>query len=149
VIGGLTTLLISLKSISNLKERVSFWLGVFAIIFSTIGTATAALNSFYAPREAHAASERSLIALRQLHGELAAAFLTEVQETHCPAITKPDDQYAKQIRQWSVKLSSIMTSSQAAPAKQDDAHASPPKPSDADATTTTASTSGATPESHQ
>jgi hypothetical protein len=55
-IGAITTILISIKSIAPTGElpttnNLSLWVGILAIIFSSLGTATSALNSFYGPRE--------------------------------------------------------------------------------------------------
>jgi hypothetical protein len=116
-IGAITTILISIKSIaptggSESTSNLSLWVGILAIIFSSLGTATSALNSFYGPRESYLKSERSLAGLRQLHSEIAAkvASTTLQPPEKCPKIdaTNKDDPQGKQVQDWTAKLSVIL-----------------------------------------
>jgi hypothetical protein len=117
-IGAITTILISIKSIapagnSSAAMSLSLWVGILAIIFSSVGTATSALNSFYGPREAYLKNERSLAALRQLHSDIAAKVTSATDAEHpdkCPKLdpSKKDDPYAKQVQDWTTKLGAIL-----------------------------------------
>jgi hypothetical protein len=116
-IGALTTILISVKSIvpggANASSKSSFVIGIFAIIFSSIGTGTAALNSFYGPRESYFKSERALSALRQLHSDIASHVTSAADSQDpkkCPTLNpaNKDDPRAKQLADWTAKLGSIV-----------------------------------------
>jgi hypothetical protein len=72
IIGTITTILISVKSISTTHTSVNILVGILAIVFSSIGTATSDLNSFYSPRESYVRNMASLASLRHLHMEIAA-----------------------------------------------------------------------------
>lgn len=116
-IGAITTILISIKSIaptdnSGKAISLSLWVGIFAIIFSSIGTATSALNSFYGPRESYLKTERSLSALRQLHSEIAAKIASTTDADKCPRLNpaNKDDPYGKQIQDWTTRLGGILNS---------------------------------------
>jgi hypothetical protein len=113
VIGAVTTILISFKSIISGDEALKTYsrsIGFAAIFFSAIGTATAALNSFYGPREAHLKAEQSLATLRRLQSDIAIQ-LASMKE--CPSFdpSKPGDPSSKQVQDWKNKLDLIMTAS--------------------------------------
>jgi hypothetical protein len=117
-IGAITTILISIKSIAPPDSpgkaiSLSLWVGILAIIFSSIGTATSALNSFYGPRESYLKSERSLSALRQLHSEIAAKIASSTDPDKCPKLNpaSKDDPYGKQIQDWTTRLGGILNAS--------------------------------------
>ena len=116
-IGAITTILISIKSIaptgnSQTAVSLSLWVGILAIIFSSLGTATSALNSFYGPRESYLKSERSLAGLRQLHSDIAAkiASNTVVAPNTCPGFDpkEQNDPYFKQVQDWTTRLGAIL-----------------------------------------
>jgi hypothetical protein len=116
-IGAITTILISIKSIAPAGEtpstnNLSLWVGILAIVFSSLGTATSALNSFYGPRESYLKSERSLATLRQLHSDIATkiASTTSLPPDKCPKLDPKikDDPYAKQLQDWTTRLSAIL-----------------------------------------
>jgi hypothetical protein len=116
-LGAITTILISVKSISNAQTRKNqnwyFWIGIFAIIFSAVATATSALNSFYGPREAYYKSGRSLSALRQLHADIVARVASTTDTEHpenCPKFdpTKKDDENGKLVQDWTTRLGAIV-----------------------------------------
>lgn len=116
-IGAITTILISIKSIapagnSSATTNLSLWVGILAIIFSSVGTATSALNSFYGPRESYLKSERSLAALRQLHSDIAAKVTSATDPDNCPKMdaANKDDPHAKQVQDWATKLGAILNS---------------------------------------
>jgi hypothetical protein len=123
IIGAITTVLISIKSISNSENWATtyFWIGIFAIIFSSIGTATSTLNAFFGPREAYFRTERSLASLRQLHTEIAARIASSIEDPEkCPSIsrTNKDDPYAQQVQEWTTRLSAILNASDTAASNQ-------------------------------
>lgn len=115
-IGALTTILISLKSIMTANEAARTWslrIGIAAILCSSIGTATSALNTFYGPREAYLKAERSLAALRQLHSDIAIQIgsIREPQgKKECPGFdpANKDDALYKQVQDWKTKLGAIV-----------------------------------------
>lgn len=116
-IGAITTILISIKSIapagnSATITNLSLWVGIPAIIFSSLGTATSALKAFYGPRQSYLKNERSLAALRQLHSDIAAkiASTTMLPPDKCPKFDpkEKDDPYGKQIQDWAAKLGAIL-----------------------------------------
>jgi hypothetical protein len=83
LVGVLTTVLVSVKSMIEGRKRIHFWIGVVAIVFAALGTAVAGLNSFYAPKVVYDRTTRSLATLRQLHAELATAITRESKVTVC------------------------------------------------------------------
>ncbi|HXN67582.1 MAG TPA: hypothetical protein VN926_07995 [Bradyrhizobium sp.] len=117
-IGAITTILISIKSIAPADNAptavsLSLWVGILAIIFSSVGTATSALNSFYGPRESYLKNERSLASLRQLHSDIAVKITSVTDAEHpdkCPKLdpAKKDDPYSKQVQDWTSKLGAIL-----------------------------------------
>jgi len=117
-IGAITTILISIKSIAPADNAptavsLSLWVGILAIIFSSVGTATSALNSFYGPRESYLKNERSLASLRQLHSDIAVQVASVTDAEHpdkCPRLdpARKDDPYSKQIQDWTNKLGAIL-----------------------------------------
>jgi len=118
-IGAITTILISIKSISNSPQTggVAKWyfgIGIAAIVFSSLGTAASALNSFYGPRENYLRTERSLSALRQLHSDIVAKVTSTVDAadpSNCPKSNpaNKDDALGKQVQDWSAKYAAIVT----------------------------------------
>jgi hypothetical protein len=119
LIGALTTILISLKSIMTADGQQRAWslrIGIAAILCSSIGTATSALNSFYGPRETYLKAERSLAALRQLHSDIAIQIgsIREPQgKKECPSFdpANKDDALYKQVQDWKTKLGVIVNAS--------------------------------------
>lgn len=118
-IGALTTILISLKSIMTADGGQKAWslrVGIAAILCSSIGTATSALNSFYGPRETYLKAERSIAALRQLHSDIAIQIgsIREPQgKKECPSFdpANKDDALYKQVQDWKTKLGAIVNAS--------------------------------------
>lgn len=118
-IGALTTILISLKSIMTADDGAKAWslrIGIAAILCSSIGTATSALNTFYGPREAYLKAERSLAALRQLHSDIAIQIgsIRESQgKKECPSFdpSNKEDALYKQVQDWKTKLGAIVNAS--------------------------------------
>lgn len=139
-IGAITTILISIKSISPSGQSEHspnwyYWIGIAAIVFSSLGTAASALNSFYGPREAYLKSERSLSALRQLHSDIVARVTSTTDSEHpekCPRFdpTNKDDPFGKQIQDWSIKFGAIVNASDTSASAQGSANpgASPGAP---------------------
>src|SRR5579863_443903 len=73
IIGAVTTILVSLKAMSDGTTQykgVFFAIGIFAIVFSAIGTAVAGMNSFLSPTDSYNRSERSLQQARQMQNDL-------------------------------------------------------------------------------
>lgn len=72
VIGAITTILISIKSMANAQSPRYVTIGILAIIFSALGTAGTSLNAFFSPGDAFTRSERTLLQLRKLHTDISA-----------------------------------------------------------------------------
>ncbi len=117
-IGAITTILISIKSISNADQNRAyapwfFWIGIAAIVFSSVGTAASALNSFYSPREAYLKNANSLASLRQLHQDLASQVTGILEGTgvkDCAQFDPIDRSggIAEQVDEWITKLDKIV-----------------------------------------
>jgi hypothetical protein len=105
IIGAITTLLISIKSMSNDNANIYFIIGLFAITFSSAGTAMSALNSFYAPREAYIRNQKSLSMLKQLHVEVAVESSNEMNGENCQSVPL---EFKKQVKDWSTRLAAIL-----------------------------------------
>jgi hypothetical protein len=118
-IGAITTILISIKSISSPEQnkdysRWFFWIGIAAIVFSAVGTAASALNSFYSPREAYVRNERTLSALRQLHSDIASRVTSVMgagQDCGKFDPAKKDEPNGKQVDDWTTRLGTIVSGS--------------------------------------
>jgi hypothetical protein len=77
LVGAITTVLISIKSIASERCVTFTAIGIGAIIFSTLGTSIAAVNSFYSPRTTYEYDQRTLTELRNLHLQLATGIARE------------------------------------------------------------------------
>ena len=77
LVGALTTILISVKSMTTERMRIQFSIGLAAIVFSALGTMVTALNSFYTAKVTYERTTSSLANLRQLHEELATGITRE------------------------------------------------------------------------
>lgn len=113
IVGALTTILVSIKSMSNGTEhgRAYFIVGILAVVFSACGTALASMNSFLSPNDNYVRSERALLQVRQLHWELAqiVAQNTDLCVGYDP--TKADDPRGKQLTDLSTRLKELIASS--------------------------------------
>lgn len=114
IVGALTTVLVSIKSMSNGEEsnnRGYFLVGILAVVFSAIGTALASINSFVGPNDAYVRSERALLQVRQLHLELALQVAQEKDVCHSFDPDKTDDPRGKQLTDLSTRLKEVVASS--------------------------------------
>ena len=118
LVGAVTTILISIKSIANERTGVYLTIGILAIIFSALGTAGASLNAFYAPGNSYLRSEKELGQLRLLHSDVAK-YVASMSENICASIdlNKSEDVHAKEVKNFSTRLGDIMTSASAGPAQ--------------------------------
>ncbi len=73
LIGLVTTILVSVSSTEFGKGDTSTakTIRILAIVFPALGTAAAALNSFYSPRDEMTRASHTLASLAQLHGQIA------------------------------------------------------------------------------
>jgi hypothetical protein len=108
IVGAVTTILISIKSIANERTRVYMAIGILAIIFSAAGTAGASLNAFYAPGDNYLRSEKELGQLRLLHSDVAK-YVAGMRENICDKIdlNQADDVRAKEVKNFSTRLGDI------------------------------------------
>ncbi len=77
LVGAVTTVLVSLKSLAAEQPGMMTAIGVGAIVFSALGTSIAAVNSFYSPRTTYEHDQHVLADLRSLHLQLAAGVARE------------------------------------------------------------------------
>jgi hypothetical protein len=110
VIGAITTVLISIKAMSNDQWRFYIAVGIAAIIFSTLGTAIATMNSFYAPRVTHDHDEHSLRALQTLHLQLATGITREDHVCDPPTRSWTNDWRFKRIKAIAEQYAAVMSS---------------------------------------
>jgi hypothetical protein len=110
VIGTIATVLISLKSVLSHEAHGYFAVGIFAIIFSSVGTAAASLNSFYSPYDKYTRSEQGLLQLRHLHNDLNFYIAQRVSEQDCKAdqSLSPDSANAKEVKDFRDRFSEIL-----------------------------------------
>jgi hypothetical protein len=111
VLGAITTILISIKAMSSDNKPPYFIIGILAIVFSSIGTATSALNTFHGHRESYSRNQRSLATLRQIHHELAIMMSSEANPDNCHQMTEDNN---KRIKDWSTRLTAILNNAEAA-----------------------------------
>jgi hypothetical protein len=112
IIGATTTILVSIKSMSNgtAGDR-GYFVGIFAVVFSALGTAIASINSFEGPNDAYVRSERGLLQVRQLHLELALQVAQEQDLCRGFDPNKADEPRARRMADLSVRLKELVASS--------------------------------------
>lgn len=108
IIGAITTILISIKSTSIDNTRLSLLIGILAIIFSSVGTATSALNSFYSPREGYIKNQKSTSVLRKLHMDIATTVSSQAESDTCTPMTEDN---SKKVKEWSKQLGDLLDDS--------------------------------------
>jgi len=111
ILGAVTTILISIKSTSIDNTRLSLLIGILAIIFSSVGTATSALNSFYSPREGYIRNQKSLSVLKKLHMEIATTVSSQAEFDTCTAMTEEN---SKKVKEWSARLGGLFDDTETA-----------------------------------
>jgi len=111
IIGAMTTILISVKSIANEKTRGYVTIGILAIVFSALGTACASINAFYSPSDTYARSERALLQLRQLHTDLSLAVASADDLCKPMDSQAPNDLKTKSLKDFSTRLTEILNGS--------------------------------------
>jgi hypothetical protein len=95
---------------STESKRWSITIGILAMVFSSVGTGTSALNSFYNPREAFIRHQRSLSMLKQSHMVLATEVTGEINADGCTRMDGDRGQRVKDwSREWSRRLALILT----------------------------------------
>jgi hypothetical protein len=109
LLGALTTIFISLKSILNERTPGFVAVGIFAVIFSALSTACSSLISFYTPTDAFVRNDRSLSQLRQLHNDLAF-YVAGIADICAPALGDTDNA-KKSLKDLSVRLTEITNAS--------------------------------------
>lgn len=109
LIGLITTVLISLSSTDLLWESLKSAVKILAIVFPAVGTALAALNAFYDPKNDLIRYGRNADAARQIHRQLALG----VWELSCTSDPKSAEWQANklQIDQWITTHKSLLTPS--------------------------------------
>jgi hypothetical protein len=99
ILGAITTILVSIKSMSSERTPVFVAIGILAIISSALATACSGLISFYNPNENYVRSERVLLQLRQLHTELGFEAAGAVDLCKLTNNETPDDLKTKNLKQ--------------------------------------------------
>ena len=108
IIGAITTVLISIKSMSNERTPVYITVGILAIIFSALGTACSSIIAFQNPGDIYARSERALVLLRELHMDLAVEAVSADDPCEPMNRSKPDDSKVKGLKDISSRLTGIL-----------------------------------------
>jgi hypothetical protein len=108
VIGAITTILISIKSMSNERTSVYLTIGILAIIFAALGTACSSIIAFYNPNDLYYRNERALLQLRQLHIDLAAEVVSANDPCEPMDINKPDNPKVKRLKDLTTRLTGIL-----------------------------------------
>jgi hypothetical protein len=110
-IGAITTILIAIKSTSTVRSHAYLAVGIAAIIFSSLGTATGTLISFYTPRVTYQRSSHALATLRGLHHQLVQGIARQGQI--CEPMSWSKDWRVTRIRALADRYASIMEAAQA------------------------------------
>jgi hypothetical protein len=111
ILGAITTILVSIKSMSNERTPVFVVIGVLAIISSALGTACSGIISFYSPNDTYVRSERALLQLRQLHTDLSFEVASAVALCKPINSENPDDLKTKSLKDLSTRLTEILHTS--------------------------------------
>jgi len=121
IVGALTTILVSIKSMSQGQSRPYFVVGIMAVVFSAAGTAVSSMNSFDSPNASFVKTERGLVQLRQLHLDLA--LMVFVEKDNCSGMETIDadagnsgnsayrDERAKRLADMTNRLKEILATS--------------------------------------
>ena len=114
VFGAVTTILVSLKSMTDPPiGKWSTWIGVGAVVFSTLGTATATLDSVYQVRGEYAKDRHLLNSLRRLHNDMAVTVAlrprhdnrcTRIEEVNDAHYTIDAQELQKHLRDWATNF---------------------------------------------
>jgi hypothetical protein len=111
ILGAITTILVSIKAMSNERTPVFVAIGILAIISSALGTACSGIISFYSPNDTYVRSERALLQLRQLHTDLSFEVASAVALCKPINSENPDDLKTKSLKDLSTRLTEILTAS--------------------------------------
>jgi hypothetical protein len=111
ILGAITTILVSIKSMSSERTPVFVAIGILAIITSALGTACSGIISFYSPNDTYVRSERALLQLRQLHTDLSFEVASAVALCEPIKSESPDDLRTKRLRDLSTRLTEILNAS--------------------------------------
>jgi hypothetical protein len=111
ILGAITTILVSIKSMSNERTPVFVAIGILAIISSALGTACSGIISLYSPNDAYVRSERALLQLHQLHTDLS--FEAVSAAALCKPINSenPEDLKTRSLKDLSTRLTEILNAS--------------------------------------
>ena len=126
-IGALTTVVVSLRSMENLLGvSMIRCFSIAAILLSALGTGSASLNSFYAPRENAVRQVRGLMQLKQLHQEIYVFISAErcnaKKDMLLDAEAGPvSDPRVRRILRWHAQLKQIVSGADGATAENVDA----------------------------
>lgn len=112
--GAAATILVSLTSrgVGRSKEDVHQFfptLAVLAVIASATATALSSMSTFIDAPGHYTNNLKTLLALRQLHGEIATIFPSEYDASMCNpnAAADKEKQISNDIQQWASRLSDI------------------------------------------
>jgi len=110
IIGAIATILISVKSVLNHQAHGYTAIGIFAIVFSAIGTSASSLNSFYAPYDKYTRSEQALLQLRHLHYDINDYIARRINDKQCKddQDLEPQSAHAREIKDYSDRFGEIL-----------------------------------------
>jgi hypothetical protein len=118
IIGALTTIFISIKSMSTSQSSWYVAIGILAILFSAVGTSASSLNAFYAPSDGYIRNQKSLTQLRQLHADLGR-YVASIGDDICKPMdaNNAQDTKAKSVKEFSTRFIEITGAANSGPAQ--------------------------------
>lgn len=113
IVSAVATALVTLKASMNSGSwpRISAWVGVFAVVFSTGATVLTGAKQFWDPTNAYMRNEGALLGLRQLHEQIALSFISNWDMKTCAPATPA----APLLARWRDTLVSLENGTLAAP----------------------------------
>jgi hypothetical protein len=106
ILGALTTIFISLKSILTDRAPGFILIGILAVIFSALSTACSSMIAFYTPNDSYVRSDRALTQLRQLHNDLGF-FVANIPDICIGSLPDSDDA-KRSLKDLSTRLTEIV-----------------------------------------
>jgi hypothetical protein len=107
LIGLVTTILVSISSTEFGKgdTPTARTIRILAIVFPALGTAAAALNSFYSPRDEMTRASHTLASLSQLHGQIAVG----IWSIPCATSMADSTEFKVVLTDWGKRYQDILT----------------------------------------
>jgi hypothetical protein len=115
IVSAMATALVTLKASlsANTYPKWSMFFGILAVVLSTAATVLTGAKQFWDPTNAYMRNETALLALRQLHAEVALTFIANWDAAKC----QPPDGYddTASFARWRTTLVSLESGTMKAP----------------------------------